>query len=71
MLPKKDIHKYTWVSSDGKYKNQIDHVPVNSRFKNSLLNVRTLSEVDIGSDHLLLGIWIKVIFKNLVKKKIQ
>lgn len=33
MLSKKDIHKYTWVSPDGRYKNQIDHVLVNSRFR--------------------------------------
>jgi len=68
MLPKKDIHKYTWVSPDGRYKNQIDHVLVNSRFKNSVLNVRTLRGADIGSDHLLLGIRIKVKLKKLGKK---
>jgi len=55
-LPKKDIHKYTWVSPDGRYKNQIEHVLVNFRFKNSILNVRTLRRAVIGSDHLLLGI---------------
>lgn len=68
MLPKKDIHKYTWLSSDGRYINQIDHVQVNSRFINSLLNVRTLRGADIGSDHLLLGIWIKLKLKKLDKK---
>ncbi|CAI6370121.1 unnamed protein product [Macrosiphum euphorbiae] len=68
MLPKKDIHKYTWVSPDGRYKNQIDHVLVNYRFKNSVLNVRTMRGADIGSDHLLLGIRIKVKLKKLDKK---
>ncbi|XP_025415967.1 craniofacial development protein 2-like [Sipha flava] len=56
MLPKKDIHKYTRGSLDGKYKNQIDYVLVNSRFKNSILNIRTRRGANIGSDHLLLGI---------------
>jgi len=26
MFPRKDIHKYTWVSPDGKHRSQIDHV---------------------------------------------
>lgn len=33
MFSKKDIYKYTWVSPDGRYKNQIDHILVNSKFK--------------------------------------
>lgn len=69
MLPRKDIQKYTWVSLDRRYKNQIDHVLVNSRFKNSILNIRTLRGADLGSDHLLLGIWITVKLKQLGKIK--
>ena len=32
-FPHKDIHKYTWKSTDGCTRNQIDHVVVNSCFK--------------------------------------
>jgi len=39
MFPRKHMHGYTWVSPDGSYKNQIDYVLVNIRFKNSILNV--------------------------------
>lgn len=64
MLPRKDIYKYTWVSPNGRHKNQIDHVLINNRFKNSITNVRTLREADADSDHLLVGIWIRVKFKK-------
>lgn len=36
MFHRKDIHKYTWVSPDGKYRNQIDHVLINNNFKTVL-----------------------------------
>jgi hypothetical protein len=67
MLPKKDIHKYTWVFPDGRYKNQIDYLLVNFRFKNSILNLKSLRGANIGSDHLLQGIWIRVKLKKLGK----
>lgn len=44
MLPRKDLYKYTWVSPDRKHKNQIDHVLVSFKFKNSILNVRILRD---------------------------
>jgi hypothetical protein len=53
-----------WVSPDGKYKNQIDHVLVNERFKNGITNVRTLCGADSDSDHLLVGVWIRIKLKK-------
>lgn len=57
MFSRKDIHisihnKYTWVSPEGKNRNQIDHVLVNNYFKNCITNVRTLRKADMDSDHL-------------------
>lgn len=67
MFPKKDIHKYTWISPDGRHRNQIDYVLVLNRFKNSIVNIRTLCGADTDSNHLLLGIWIKVKLLRLFK----
>ena len=48
-----NIHKYTWESPNGRDKNQIDHVLVNSRYRRSLLDVRTMRGADANSDHHL------------------
>lgn len=69
MFPRKDIHKYTWISLDGKYKNQIDHVLIN-RFKNGIRNIKTLRWSDLDLDHLLVGIRVRVKFKILNKQRV-
>lgn len=60
IIPRKDIHKYTWISPNGKHKNQIDHVLINDKLINSVLNIRNLRGADMDSDHLLVGICMKV-----------
>lgn len=67
MFPRKDIHKYTRILLNGRHKNQIDHVLINDRFKNSILNIRTLRGADMDSDHLLIGIWMRVKIKKYKK----
>lgn len=37
---------------------------IKNRFRNSITNVRTLRGADANSDHLLVGIWIRVKFKK-------
>ncbi|XP_022180576.1 craniofacial development protein 2-like [Myzus persicae] len=71
MFLPKDIYKYTWVSPDGRHKNQIDHVLINNRFRNSITNVRTLRGADADSDHLLVGIWIRIKFKKQYRHKLN
>lgn len=68
MFPREDIYKYLWISPNGKYKNQIDNVLFNSRFMNSLRNIKALRGADLDSDNLLVGIWIKVKLKRNKKR---
>lgn len=68
MIPRKDIHKYTWIAPNGLYKNQIYRILINNRFKNSIKNIRTLRGADSESDHLLVEFWMKVKF-NLKKRQ--
>ncbi|KAL0895144.1 hypothetical protein ABMA27_013595 [Loxostege sticticalis] len=45
---------YTWVSPDGKTRNQIDYIMIRSRWRSSITNAHTLPGADCGSDHQLL-----------------
>ena len=49
----RELHKTTWVSPCGRYKNQIDHIAVSKKHCSSLLDVRVRRGGDIGSDHQL------------------
>lgn len=50
----KTIHKITWNSPNGRDKNQIDHLMINGRWKNSLCDVRAMRGADCSSDHHLI-----------------
>jgi len=69
MFPRKDIHKYTLIAPNGVYKNQIDHILINNRFKNSIKNIRTLRGSDTDSDHLIVGCWMNVKFKKITNSE--
>lgn len=58
---------YTWISPDGRYRNQIDYIMISSRWKSSIRNIHTLPGADCGSDHQLLV--AKILLKLRVARK--
>jgi hypothetical protein len=53
MFPIRNIHKYTWISPDGKTHSQIDHVLIDIRQHSNLVNVRLFRGADCDNDHYL------------------
>ena len=45
---------YTWTSSDGQYKNQIDYILCSQRWRSSIQSAKIRPGADCGSDHELL-----------------
>ena len=50
-FPHREIHKLTWISPNGRDKNQIDHIIINGKWRRSLQNVRVMRGADVASDH--------------------
>jgi len=67
MFPHKNIYKGTWMSPDGRYVNQIDHILVSAIFKNCIQDIRTMRGTDGDSDHYLVKGKMKVKIKNVGK----
>ena len=67
LFPHKNIHKTTWISPDGRTKNQIDHILINKKWKGSLQDVRVFRGADIFSDHHLLVCKLKLKLKAIKK----
>jgi hypothetical protein len=53
MFPHRNIHKYMWISPDGKALNQIDHILIDMRWHSTILDVRSFKRVDCVSGHYL------------------
>ena len=58
---------FTWISPDGKTKNQIDYILVKKRWKSSIQKTKTYPGADCGTDHGLLVSTIKIKLRKIKK----
>ena len=61
--------KYTWISPDGKTRNKIDYIMINTRFRNSVKQTKTYPGADIGSDHNPVVATVKINLKRIKEKE--
>ena len=61
---------YTWTSSDGQYRNQIDYILCSQRWRSSIQSAKTRPGADCGSDHELLIAQFRLKVKKLGKTTI-
>jgi exonuclease III len=59
--------KWTWSSEDGRYKNMIDYILINRKFKSSVCNTCTLNSASLDTDHKLIGSVIRLKLKKCYK----
>ena len=60
LFPHPTTHKLTWISPNGRDKNQIDHIAINGIWRRSLLDIRVRRGADVGSDHHLVTARIRM-----------
>ena len=63
-------HLWTWSSPGDRYRNQIDYVTINKRFRNSITQARTYPGADCASDHVPVVVDMKMRLKRLKRKNI-
>ena len=47
----REEERHTWISPDGRTKNQIDYILIDKRYRNSVTKSKARPEADCGSDH--------------------
>ena len=58
---------YTWTSSDGQYRNQIDYILCSQRWRSSIQSAKSRPGADYGSDHELLIAKFRLKLKKVQK----
>ncbi len=66
MYRHKSSRLVTWISPDGRTKNQIDFIAVSEKIKKCMKNCRVFNSAEIGSDHTLL---MSICFFNAATKQ--
>jgi exonuclease III len=64
LFPHKRIHTATWVSTDHRTENQIDHICITRKFRRSLQDVKVHRGADVASDHHLVIARMKMKLKK-------
>lgn len=54
------IYKQTWITNDGKTRNQIDNIRIDARHGSNSLDVRSLKGADGDPDHILVHARIRI-----------
>src|ERR1700733_9163342 len=70
-LQQKECRKWTWRSCDGKTKNMIDLIMIDTRWTTSVQQCRTYQGADVSSDHSLVMANIKIKLKKRHREKRQ
>ena len=58
---------YTWTSTDGQHRNQIDYILCSQRCRSSIQSTKTRPGADCGSDHELLIAKFRLKLKKVEK----
>ena len=67
LLQQHKRRRYTWTSSDGQHRNQMDYILCSQRWRSSIQSAKTRPGTDCGSDHELLIVKLRLKLKKVGK----